>query len=306
MSTNNRQNEYAPIVIFAFNRLQSLIRLVESLKFNPEYQCSDLYVFVDGARPEKHGEKDRVEQVKEYAKTIVGFKSTHLSFSDNNKGLARSIIAGVSEVIVKYGKIIVLEDDLEVMPNFLNFMNKGLDVYQDNLNVMSVCGFSCKVSAPNDYKEDSYFLSRSSSWGWATWKNRWKDVDWELKDWTSVEKNRHSFVKSQGSDVYSMLKGWRDGKNNSWAIRFCYAQHIAGRLSICPLKSLVTNRGFDGDGTNCRRYSRFKFELDNRKEHVEYLFPKDVRELSIFAKQAKKYHSIPLRLWSRLMYFIYK
>ena len=306
MSTNNSQKEYAPIVIFAFNRLQSLIRLVESLKFNPEYQYSDLYIFVDGARPEKLGEKDRVEQVKEYAKTIVGFKSTHLSFSDKNKGLARSIIEGVSEVIAKYGKVIVLEDDLEVMPNFLNFMNKGLDVYQDNLDVMSVCGFSCKVSAPTDYEEDSYFLSRHSSWGWATWEDRWKDVDWELKDWTSVEKNRRAFVKSQGSDVYRMLKGWRDGKNNSWAIRFCYAQHVTGRLSIFPLKSLVNNKGFDGDGTNCRRYSRFKFELDDRRDHLVFRFPKYIRELIFFAKQAKRYHSIPLRIWSRLMYLIYK
>ena len=122
---------YAPIVVFGFNRPDALKKTIASLLNNEEAKFSDLFVFVDGPREGKVGEKEKVETVKEFVKTIKGFKSLHCSFSEQNKGLAGSIIGGVSQVINQYGKVIVLEDDLVLMPNFLNFMNQGLEKYQN-------------------------------------------------------------------------------------------------------------------------------------------------------------------------------
>ncbi len=128
-------------------------------------------------------------------------------------------------------------------------MNQGLDYYENNQKVMSVCGDSCKVKAPTNYPYDAYFFTRSSSWGWATWKDRWNLMDWKLNDWDSVVANRKAFIKSQGSDVFKMLNDWKKGKNHSWAIRFCYAQFVLSRLSVIPNRSFVDNEGFSGDGT---------------------------------------------------------
>lgn len=294
----------APIIIFAFNRLGALKNTVSSLRENKEAQDSELFVFVDGPRPSKQGEEEKVEEVREYVKSITGFKSLYFSFSEKNKGLAHSIIESVSQVINKYGKVIVVEDDLVLMPNFLNYMNQGLSYYESNQRVMSVCGHSCKVKPPKDYPYDAYFFTRSSSWGWGTWKDRWEQVDWDLNDWDAVEANRRAFVKSQGSDVYKMLSDCKQGKNHSWAIRFCYAQFLLKKLSIIPNKSLVNNEGFGGDGTNCKKYSRFKFELNESVEKLPFKLPSEVSlNLSLY-KQVKWYHSIPLRLWSRIMYLI--
>lgn len=295
---------FAPIVVFGFNRLQALKSTISSLLLNEEAKHSDLFVFVDGARKEKKGEADIVRVVQDYVRTISGFKSLQYSFSEKNQGLATSIITGVGKVIDKYGKVIVLEDDLVVMPNFLNYMNQGLDFYKKNQAVMSVCGHSCKVKTPNHYPYDAYFFTRSSSWGWGTWKDRWELVDWELKDWDAVMSHRKAFVKSQGSDVYKMLRDWKVGKNHSWAIRFCYAQFVLEKLSIVPNRSLVNNEGFDGDGTNCKRYSRFKFELNESKEKLTFKFPTTVALNGSLYRQALWYHSIPLRIWSRIMYWI--
>ena len=256
---------YAPIVVFGFNRPDALKNTIASLLRNEEAKDSDLFVFVDGSRDGKVGEKEKVEEVREYVKSIKGFKSIHYTFSENNKGLADSIIGGVSQVIKQYGRVIVLEDDLVLMPNFLNFLNQGLEIYENNQKVMSVCGHSCKVKASTDYPYDAYFFTRSSSWGWATWKDRWNLVDWKLNDWDSVVANRKAFIKSQGSDVFKMLNDWKKGKNHSWAIRFCYAQFVLGRLSVIPNRSFVDNEGFSGDGTNCKRYSRFKFDFQISK-----------------------------------------
>lgn len=295
---------YAPIVVFGFNRPDAIRNMVSSLLQNEEAKYSDIYFFVDGPRIGKSGEREKVEEVKEFVKSVKGFNSLNYNFSDENKGLAASIIAGVSQVINQYGKAIVLEDDLVLMPNFLNYMNQGLDFYEDNEQVMSVCGHSCKVKPPKGYPCDAYFFTRSSSWGWGTWKDRWSNVDWELNDWASVEANRRAFIKSEGSDVYKMLRDCKKGKNHSWAIRFCYAQFVMDKLSVIPNKSLVDNEGFAGDGTNCKKYSRFKFELNDSRKKLTFRFPEKVCLNPSMYKQAKWYHSIPLRIWSRIMYMI--
>lgn len=112
---------YAPIVVFGFNRPDALKNTIASLLRNEEAKDSDLFVFVDGPREGKVGEKKKVREVREYVKSITGFKSLHYTFAKNNKGLANSIIGGVSEVINQYGRVIILEDDIVLSNNFYHF-----------------------------------------------------------------------------------------------------------------------------------------------------------------------------------------
>ena len=104
--------KHAPIIIFAFNRLEPLKRCVASLQKNTETKDSDLFVFVDGVRPNIQGEQEKIKSVREYVKTITGFRSLHYAFAKENQGLGNSIIHGVSTVINQYGTAIIIEDDL--------------------------------------------------------------------------------------------------------------------------------------------------------------------------------------------------
>lgn len=298
-------SRFAPIIIFAFNRLGPLKATVASVLRNTEAAESDLYVFVDGARPNKEGEAEKVKAVQDYVKTISGFKNVNLCFSEENRGLGPSIIAGVTGVIKKYGKAIVLEDDLILSKNCLAFMNQGLDKYEHDKKVFSICGYSNKVKTPKGYDYDSYFCVRSSSWGWATWSDRWDSVDWELNDWDKYQSLQPAFNKWGGSDCFGMLKGWKEGKNKSWAIRFCFAQFLQDKLSLFPIVSKINNNGFDGDGTNCKKYSRFQFDFDN-SEGKAFKFPSSTTINPYLRNSALSYHSIPKRIWSRIMYYIYK
>ena len=284
---------YAPIVVFGFNRPDALKNTITSLLQNEEAKLSDLFVFVDGPRNGKAGEKEKVEAVKKFVKSIKGFKSLHCTFSEQNKGLADSIIGGVSQVINQYGKVIVLEDDLVLMPNFLNFMNQGLEKYQNEDKIFSVCGDAYKVDFPDDYEYDAYLYTRTDSWGW------------ELKDWDSVEKNRIAFKHFQGSDVFRMLKGWKTGENHSWAIRFCYAQFVQRRYTVLPNRSLVKNAGYGGTGTHCPEYCRYKFVYDETVGHG-FKFP-PVGDLdSRITNQVMHYDSLPIRIKSRLINMFFK
>ena len=295
--------EYAPIVVFAFNRLDVLKACIDSLLSNSEVSESDLIVYVDGPREGRGGEKKMVDDVREFVKNIIGFKSLTYQFSNINKGLANSIIDGVSQVMMQYGRAIVLEDDLIVGKNFLSFMNQCLDRYENKERVFSICGYSNIVEIPKDYLYDGYFCPRSCSWGWATWKDRWESVDWKLENWDCVKQNAIAFNKWGGSDCYGMLKAWKEGKIQSWAIRFCYSQYVQNQLSLFPRISHIDNEGFDGQGTNCKRWSRYKCDFD-KSDNKYFHFPKEIVFDSKIFQSYIKYYSISIRIYSRLMYLI--
>lgn len=291
---------YAPIVVFGFNRLESLKVTINSLLKNKESTYSDLYIYVDGARDGVKDEIAKVKAVQDYVKTISGFKSINYTFATKNKGLGPSIISGVNDVITRFGRVIVVEDDLVFSENFLSYMNTALDKYIDKKEVFSVCGFGSLVKKPLDYKYEYYLCVRSSSWGWGTWKDRWESVDWQLKDWDTVRKNRWKFNRWGGSDCYGMLKGWKAGRNKSWAIRFVYAQFVQGKLSLFPFISMVDNYGFDGEGTNCPNYCRTKWLFENQTNKY-FSFPESISMNSKIYKDVMSYRSIYTRIKAKLI-----
>ena len=295
---------YAPIVLFAFNRLDALTNTVASLLQNKETAETDLIVFVDGPRENKEGEKEQVQSVRDYVRTIKGFRLLEYHFSDVNKKLGPSIIAGVTDVINRYGRCIVIEDDLIASSNMLAYVNQGLNMYENNSEVFSISAYSNKVKVPVDYAYDAYFAPRSTSWGWATWKDRWMSCDWKLDDWTSVKKNARNFNKWGGSDCFSMLRDWKEGRNQSWAIRFCYNQFLQDAVSLFPITSKIDNEGFDGSGTNCKQWSRFKLDFDNT-DNKKFNMPRDIIKNKKLYREALKYYSLPIRIYSRIMYMYY-
>lgn len=290
----------APIVVFAYNRFDSLKKCISSIKDNIEASDSDLIVFVDGPKVGIPEDSIKVQKIRGYVKSITGFKSLNYFFADTNKGLACSVINGVTKVINDSGCAIVIEDDLIVGKNFLSFMNQGLSRYENDDYVFSVCGYSNRVKIPKDYHFDAYFCPRSSSWGWATWKDRWESCDWELKEWKEVEKYAKAFNQWGGSDCFCMLKGWKTGLNQSWSIRFCYNQFMQNKVSLFPVISHVKNNGFDGGGTNCPRWSRFKSEFD-LSLNKGFAFPTETNPNLVIRKSALSYHSIRMRIYSKMI-----
>ena len=197
----------APICLFTYNRLSETQQTVEALKKNFLASKSDLFVFSDG--PKNAGAKLKVEDVREYLRSINGFKSVTIFESEENKGLAKSIISGVTQIIKKEGKVIVLEDDLITTPNFLDFMNQALDSFEYNDKVFSISGYTLNLPSLSQHNKDYYFAHRASSWGWATWTNRWESVDWQVRGWqnTLINPYSHYMFGQIGSDMPFML--WR-------------------------------------------------------------------------------------------------
>ncbi|MGR3812138.1 glycosyltransferase [Jiulongibacter sp. NS-SX5] len=254
----------APVALFTFKRVDTLQKTINSLLLNKEAEWTDLFVFSDAGRNEK--EIALVSRVREYIEKINGFRSVTLIFSSENKGLAASIIDGIGDMLEKYDSTIILEDDLVVSTNFLSFMNQALSFYKNSRRVLSICGYSSPIGVNVTYKFDTYFTYRSSSWGWATWKNRWDEIDWAMKDYDSFIKDKKAQRKFNlmGSDMTHMLKKQDQGKINSWAIRFCFHQFRYQLFSVHPVKSKVINIGLNSkEATHTNGMTaRFKTNLD--------------------------------------------
>ncbi len=284
----------APIVIFGYKRPDNMKVMLDSLKENLLYDESEKYVFVDG--PKDASEVEKTKEVIALAKTVT----PNVYASETNKGLGPSVIDGVTSVINRHGKAIVLEDDLLLMPGFLTYMNQALDMYEGDDRMFSVCGYSLKINRPQDYRGDVYLGVRASSWGWGTWADRWNSVDWSVSDFEQLRADKHArkAFNQGGSDMYGMLRDYMDGRNNSWAIRFCYAQFRGGKYSVHPFLSLVDNDGFGAEASNCRqKYSRFRIERNN---NTSFVLPADIHPDKSILRQLRWYHSIPLRIYSKI------
>jgi hypothetical protein len=253
----------APIVLFVYNRPEHTQQTINALKANYLADKSELFIFSDGAKNEKAS--DTVAEVRQLIRTIDGFKKVEVFEAPQNKGLANSVIYGVSKVIEQYGKAIVLEDDLLTSQNFLPYMNQALDFYEKNPKIWSISAYNPPIKIPSNYDKDIYFSYRGCSWGWATWRDRWLKNDWAVKDYQKFVQDPKAQVAFNrgGHDMVEMLRDQMDGQMDSWAIRWCYSQFKDSSYTVYPLRSKVQNIGYDGSGTHCESSTTRNVSLDS-------------------------------------------
>ncbi len=238
----------APIALFVYNRPQHTARTVNFLKQNFLASDSRLYIFSDGAKTPK--DEAKVSEVRNLIKTIDGFKSVKIIESKTNKGLANSIIEGVTQLNQSYGQVIVFEDDLITSPHTLTYFNEALNRYRDEEKVMHIGAYMYHLKE-GDFPE-SFFYRASSSWGWATWQSAWQyfepDIDKLLAQFDREKINRFSIEGTM--NFWKQMKEFKNGKNNSWAIRWYASVFLKGGLTLNPSQSLVNNIGHDGTGVH--------------------------------------------------------
>lgn len=242
-------NTYAPILLFVYNRPEHVRRNIQALLKNELAAESELFIYSDAAKDETS--QAAVKEVRAFIRSIQGFKKITITERAENWGLARSIIDGVTTQINRYGRVIVLEDDLVVAPHFLQFMNDALETYRDEERVghIQACDFTHDPSLP-----DTFLIKWTGSWGWGTWDRAWKHFNADGKALlTELESRKLTYTFDfNGKYGYTrMLRRQIEGKNNSWAIRWNASLFLKGILSLNVGKSLVQNEGFDGSGTNC-------------------------------------------------------
>jgi len=239
----------APIVLFVYNRPYHTRQTVEALRKNELASESELFIYSDA--PKNSEAKQAVKEVREYIRTIDGFKKVTIIEREKNWGLAANIIDGVTKIVNEYGKIIVLEDDLVTSPYFLKFMNEALIMYENDSRVASIHGYIYPIEG----LPLTFFIKGADCWGWATWKRAWEHFE---KDGQKLldEVNKRNLQKEidfNGMMPYvKMLQDQIVGKNNSWAVRWHISAFLKDMLTLYPSQTYVQNIGLDNSGTHCK------------------------------------------------------
>ena len=260
--------QYAPIALFTYNRADHTKQAVESLLKNAEAKYSDLFIFSDGPKNEKA--RKGVEENREYIQSLKNdndtlalryadatitpyFRSVTIIEREKNWGLANSLIAGITEIVNKYGRVIVVEDDLVLSPYFLKFMNDALEKYEDDDRVGAVSAFIYPIT---EKLPETFFMRYFHCWGWATWKRGWNLLNTNTK--YLLRKMRFKKNDFDIGGAYGNLYCTKIGLVDSWWVRLYASFYLAGKLTLYPGKSLVSNIGVDGSGTHSKNHSEDK------------------------------------------------
>ena len=248
-------NDLSPIVLFVYNRPDHTKRTLEALKANDFADRSTLYVYSDG--PKHMALKEDVVKIKQIRDLVQGNQwcgEVYLVESERNCGLADSIVSGVTEVVNKHGRVIVLEDDIVTSPGFLRYMNDALELYAEKSRVMHVSAFQYPIEGITE--NTTVFSKCLSCWGWGTWKRAWDHYSHDIKrhiDYFGCSPKAIKKFNLYGhAPFFKQLQQNQLGQIYTWAVRWYASWLRQDGLSLFPCKSFVQNIGFDKSGVHCK------------------------------------------------------
>lgn len=282
---NTHMTNLAPVVLFTYKRLEITKKVIGSLLENKECLETDLIVYSDG--PKKDSDKEEVEKVRQYLKSLCGFKSIKFIYREKNLGLAQSFIQGITETFVEHEKAIFLEDDNLLSKGFLSFMNRALDKYEHNEKVICVTGYSWplwpKLNQP-------YFIRGAETWSMGTWRRGWKHFCADGKKLLSDIQDNKLIKKFNydGFGFYKMLQRQVGGEIDSWGVRWSASAFVNNMYCLHPHKALCVSIGYGGDSVHCNTYSPLFRSPSDLVTDLNVNLPEKVGE-SITAKRRIKF-----------------
>jgi len=283
--------DYAPIVIFGFDRPLHLNNMIESLSHNTECIESDAYIFIDG--PTEKVNQENYEKVLEVTRGELPFKNSFITIREKNLQCKNNIIQGITEVIENKGRAIIMEDDLIVSNQFLHYMNHALEEYKDNKDVWHINGYSFPQFLGNEKKASISKLAQP--WGWGTWKENWNIfIDEEHKYYKKNIISTLSKEKRREYNFYNLATYWEESlkldgenKNSIWDAYWYQTIYLNNGLTLFPQVSHVQNFGFDGSGLHCGINEEFDTRLNTKKT---IKLPKSSRENKLFKANVYLFH----------------
>jgi len=284
----------SPIVVFAYNRPHYLKQTLEALESNAESKESTLYIFCDGPKPNATGaDMDKVLEVRALAKERKWCKEVIIIEKQDNSGLAKAIINGVTEILSKHDSVIILEDDLVTSPFFLKYMNTALNKYRDNDNVISVVGYNYPILYDDSFPE-TFFLKTADCLGWGTWKQEWALFEHDASVLVKKLESSNSIAEFNFDNNYpyfKMLKNVVTGKVNSWAIRWYASAFVNNKYTLFPKKSLVRHIGNNGTNVKADNSDIFGWDISlNEVTYYEEVVEENKLARKLLAQHFKKYN----------------
>ena len=254
---------YAPIIIPTLNRVDHLTKLLDSLRRNSLAQYTDVFIGLD--YPPSSLYEEGYERMCEYLQSDFScFNSFNIIKRSENFGYLRNVEDLIDQILQLHDRFIYMDDDLELSPNFLEYMNKCLTEYECRDEIIAVCGYSYPLKW--SVEQNSTIFEQSficPMWGTGFWKDKYQKISNYISKDGRLARDARSIVMSGGyrhmidvcrgefvdlcfsPDFYSTLAS----RVTDISLRMYMA--ACNKCVIMPVDSKVRNWGFDGTGEFC-------------------------------------------------------
>lgn len=276
---------YYPVLIPTLNRAEHLKRCIDSLARNTGAENTEVYISVDFPPHERY--KEGYEEVKKVLSSVdlSTFKKLHVFFQENNLGPGGNSAFLRTQIEEKYDAYIFSEDDNEFAPNFLEYINKGLEIYKDNPKVLAVCG--AKDTNWETNGKNILFTKLFAAYGVGIWIDKRKreislgegvilpEKPYSPKQMYKLYKRNACLFYLYVVAILSTDRGlfWKNSETVNWCdtVHSIY-MHFTDAVCIAPAIAKSRTWGNDGSGVNMA-----KSDIDPEKEtpldeslHFEY------------------------------------
>lgn len=290
-------HNFAPVLIPTLNRHMHFKRCVESLSVCTHADKTDLYIFLDYPLKDSHWEG--YELIKAYLPNIKGFKTVNVIEREKNYGAVDNIFKSLEYVLERHDRLIFSEDDNEFSPNFLDYINKGLDRFEDDENVLAVSGYCQPIKIPKNYDGNYHYQRRLAAWGFGTWKKKWKSFNYSIEELISYTKkcaNALKLYKRSQIHLVSVLEAikYRTDFYGDVAVGFYMTMNENVRC-INPTISKVRNHGHDGTGVHCGSMQSDVYKIQEIDNEKEFKFIDATRNDYLIQKELRKFFGLSIK-----------
>ena len=259
----------APIILFVYNRPIHTKKVLDSLSKNKYFEQSKLYIYSDGEKNEDDIKK--VNDVRDIINKYDFCLKPEIIQRENNLGLSKNIVSGVTEILENFNHAIILEDDIQTSPLFLEFMNSALKHYADHPDVWHISGWNYPNNfVNNDDFNKVFFWKVMNCWGWGTWAEKWRYYDknptFLMNNWS--KKKIREFNIGNKFNFWKQVEENYNGKIDTWAIFWMTTIFENSGFCLNPINSYVVNIGHDNTGQNSTAASHFDSELSTKQVNL--------------------------------------
>jgi hypothetical protein len=234
------------VVIFTYDRPDHLERLLYTYYKNQISVLLPTTIYMDAPKSSE-AKKAQIKTTKIINRYNDVFKNIKLIKRKINLGSKMNIITGITESFDNFKKLIILEDDLVLSENFLEFLSVCLEYFEGSEYVYHISGCSLIENTPT---LDPYFTKYMNCWGWGTWKDKWQQLCPSSRSYKyDMNKDEiYNFNFDNSHDFHRQLYENRKGMISTWAILWYACIFKNDGLCLSPGISLVDNKGNDGSG----------------------------------------------------------